>query len=42
MKGGENMKTYEAPKAEVVVFENVDVVATSGAVTETPMPSVAP
>lgn len=26
----ETMKRYEAPEAEVVVFETVDVVATSG------------
>ena len=37
------MKKYEAPKADVVVFETVDVVATSGSVvpsysTEAPAP----
>lgn len=33
----ETMKRYEAPEAEVVVFETVDVVATSA--TEPPAPT---
>lgn len=31
----ETMKRYEAPEAEVVVFETVDVVATSGTMVPT-------
>lgn len=38
------MKKYEAPKADVVVFETVDVVATSGSgsVEPTSLPTEAP
>lgn len=32
----ETMKRYEAPEAEVVVFETVDVVATSSSEPPTP------
>lgn len=33
------MKKYEAPKADVVVFETVDVVATSASVAPSAAPS---
>ena len=40
LKGDVNMQEYEKPEAEVVIFETVDVVATSGSYTpsETPIP----
>ena len=33
LKGGVHMQEYEKPEAEVVIFETVDVVATSGSYT---------
>ena len=33
LKGDVNMQEYEKPEAEVVIFETVDVVATSGTYT---------
>ena len=40
LKGDVNMQEYEKPEAEVVIFETVDVVATSGSYTpsETTIP----
>lgn len=37
LKGDVHMKEYEKPEAEVVIFETVDVVATSTSSTTPPL-----
>ena len=39
LKGDVNMQEYEKPEAEVVIFETVDVVATSSSYSPTVIPS---
>ena len=38
LKGDVHMQEYEKPEAEVVIFETVDVVATSSQQTTIPIP----